>query len=564
MTSFTLRGAALSVLLLTLPGCGSSNDAPSSAGGSFDGVVLNNGLPRAGNLLRVVDPTPDLVVDGHSPTVVSVRGFNNAGQQVFGPDEEPYDSDMEFSGLPDETTRVEVDYQRAQGFSLATHTQAVDFGKQDQIVLNSPSPRLLGAANRNTFTVRIVNTSDYPDDQVFVGVNGKNAAKTAFYYLKFGANDQNTSQLFGGKERFAEYSQKLSSLKKEGEHTYSFQCPRENLVSGRIYLSFGKQLQGIGLNNPSDPLTLALPSASGFPDAQTVWEFMELSATTQPADPNNYTLFANTSVVDFFSLGLKMTLNYQKNGANASETVGFVDNARNQILAAFEEAGTPSEFRNYVRKDGSNTILRVLGPHQAVAINPAGPTSQFLAPAINEGWTKYAAENLIIDDSLAHKYFYKYNGQKIVNDILRMTCVAKPPGDTAGGELESLNEVSALPKPTSRIIFFCDDDGPAPPPFRNTWKNLGSEGHKRLCSLLSAALNRGVFNNYADWNSPEKFYTRADGRYNHYAKIMHRFALAGKVYGFGYDDVYGQDPTLAEPLANVNQVVITIPPFPQL
>lgn len=45
---------------------------------------------------------------------------------------------------------------------------------------------------------------------------------------------------------------------------------------------------------------------------------------------------------------------------------------------------------------------------------------------------------------------------------------------------------------------------------------------------------------------------------------MHQFALNGKVYGFGYNDVYGQDPTLAQPLSAVNEVVITIPPAPVL
>ncbi len=99
---------------------------------------------------------------------------------------------------------------------------------------------------------------------------------------------------------------------------------------------------------------------------------------------------------------------------------------------------------------------------------------------------------------------------------------------------------------------------------RDTWKNDGSQGHKRLVSLLSAALNRGVVENYEDWNKAEKFYTRADGRYNHYSKIMHQFALNGKVYGFGYDDVYGQDPTLVSPLPQVNRLELQIPAIPRL
>ena len=266
-------------------------------------------------------------------------------------------------------------------------------------------------------------------------------------------------------------------------------------------------------------------------------------------------------------MGLGMTLHYQQNQQDVSETVGFVDDARNQVLKEFEAAGTPSEFRNYVKKDGTQSILRVLSPVQAVAVQPTGALSQFLQSAIDSGWNKYAGVALNIPDNLpTHTFGYQWTGVPIVNGILSMTCIKKPQGDGGTGEFQSLGEVCNLPKPTSRIVFFCDDNGPRDNnvPLRNTWRNDGSDGHKRLCSLLSAALNRGVFENYPDWGSSTQFYARGDGKYNHFSKIMHKFALNSKVYGFGYDDVYGQDPTLAKTLSDVNQVVITIPKIPRL
>ena len=535
---------------LFMSGCDSTSDDPILGG------------PLRVNTLRVVDSTPDLAVNGQSVTVGRVTGFDADGNRVFGPDEEIYDEEMIFTGLPVQTTEVEVEFLRAQGFTLARHFESVDFVSDDDgvITLDEVQPKLLGATP-DTLTVRVENLSDYEPSEIFVTVLGKDKADTAFYYLQLGNNDNNSMQLFGQQSGSANYSFALSStVKEEGSNVYSFSCPYDKLVSGRIYLSFGQKLEGLGLANSNDPLSLITPSPTGAPDFQKVFEFMELSATIQDTPGAEYILFANTSVVDFFSLGLGMTLNYHNNNNNLTEEVGFVNNARNLVLQAFQDASTPDEFKSFVTAPNSGTVIRVLAPVQTVAVNPNGATASFLNSSIDAGWALYAQQVLNLPDTLSFSYGYQYTGQLIMNSILPMTTVATPPGDNA-----SLNEVCNLPKPTSRIIFFCDDDmPPANTPDKDTWKNAGTDGHKRLCSLLSSAINRGVFENYSDWDDPTKFYTRPDGRYNHYSKIMHQFALDNKVYGFGYDDVYGQDPTLSEPVSKVNQVVLQIPAFPKI
>lgn len=538
------------------------------------------------NTLRLVDDTPDLAFHGAEVKQVRARGFDASGKLVFGPAEEIYDHDIAFVGFPDDVARVDLEFQRGQGHTLALHTAEVDFPGDDdgEIVLRNLAPE--ASPKKTTFTVRIENDSDYGADEVFVTVLGKDRAKKAFYYLKFGDEGDNTAEPFGGTDRAAEYSVPLSRLTKETEpHIYSFQCPREYLVSGRIYIAFGEKLEGLGLNDTSDPLSLQLPSPSGAPDASKLWEFMELSATIpdDPKAPQVYTLFANTSVVDFFSIGLGMTMNVHEKPA---QTVGFVEGAREKVLAAFEAPSMPAEFQNYVNKGGAleskqakaspgsdgaprREVLRVLAPVQKVALDPNGKLSEFLESQIAKAWTSYGKSPLQFPDNIGGRpYGYTYEavpttpgGSQFLSAEGRLiwTCTAAPSSDK-----QSVGESYSLLVPTSRIAYECDAPLGAGESINNAWTNGGSDGHKRLASLILAAINRGVFESYADWASAEKFYARTDGKYNHFSKIMHDYAIDGKVYGFGYDDIYGQDPTLAAPLDDVNQVVLKIPKFERL
>ncbi|ODT77124.1 hypothetical protein ABS71_02725 [bacterium SCN 62-11] len=540
-------------------GCGSGSNG---SVGVFDNsnFVAQVVLGRV-NRVELIDPTPNSSDD---PAFFSIKAYDSQGNLIFGPIERPYDPNLEVAGFSDLTSLVEVSHERAPGYVTRVVRHPVDFRNDKDGLIELSSESLLGAAApRNTFTVKVVNNSAYPDDKVFLSVSGKDRNLSAFYYLKFGANGSAQSLPFGPVSGWSNYSAPLTDLlKEEAPHTYSFQCPYENLISGRVYVSFGKKLQGYGLNS-ANGLDLQLPSASGAPDYLTLYEFMEMSATIPDVGkgPQEYTLFSNTSVVDFFSIGLGMTLAYQEGANERVETVGFVANARDLILAEFAKPTVPDVFKRLIRNQDGSKVLRVLGPNQSVALDGENSDiGRFLQTALDSGWVHYAANVLNIPDNLpSHTFNYQYTGQLISGGILRMALSSKPSDDATS----PAGEQYALPKPTSKIVFFCDDvlNGR---PVNETYANLGSQGHKRLVSLIGAALNRGVFENYTDWGNPSAFYTRADGKYNWYAKIMHQFALAGKVYGFGYDDVYGQDPTLAKKLDDVNRLIITIPPVERL
>jgi len=512
------------------------------------------------NTLRLVDETPDLAYDAGAVTLVRALGRDADGEPIYGPVEATYDEDVPFSDFPENTATVELTFLRAQGYDLASWTEAVDFPADDdgEIVLMDLAPDAHPA--KTAFTVRIENDSPYEADEIWVTVIGKNKEKTAFYYLEYPAGAGAKAVPFGGTDDFALYSTPLSALTVESDGGYSFQCPREDLVSGRIYLSFGARLEGVGLNDLADPLSLQLPSPTGAPDYNKLWEFMELSATIPDdlAAPQLYTLYANTSVVDFFSIGIGMTMQSQ---GKEDRVVGFVDDARASVLAAFEAANTPEEFRNYVNADGGitstpNGPLRVLAPVQKVAIDPEGALASFLEPAISAAWAGYETTALDIPDTLSRAYGYTYTTLPVSGGVMEATCTGAPSSDPL-----SPGEVYMLSQPTSRIAFECDAPLEAGEDVNNTWHNGGSDGHKRLSSLLLAAINRGVLATYTDWDDADKFFTRADGTYNHYARIMHASAIDNKVYSFGYDDIYGQDPTLSDALDDVDQMILAIPAF---
>ncbi len=543
--------------------------------------------------------------------------------------------------------------------------------------------------NPTTFSLNIENKSSYADNEVFIQISGKNAALDTWFYLS-GPSAQSLTEFddtpatllkkepngaFLGNEK---YFIKLTDLHKvsASDHLYSMDVPREHLYSGRIYLSFGSILPGVGitapgyafaldgngqptgagtpvtssvtakgdsdstgtsitgltvdatkvlyagepvsgagvpagtvvssivdahsikLNNaitknaaaqsltftppPFSKLSLQGPSFSGSPDYLIPFEFMELSATTDLTvkDPY-YTLYANTSVVDFFSIGLGMEVSFED---GSTQSVGFEAGIREQLLGEFNGLDSGSAgFMGYVLTDGkgggslsfdkkaekTSDILRVLGPQNIIQLNPAGALVNFLQTVIDDTWATYAQKALNIPDNLPghNPYGFKYTGTKIGKAAtLDMTCTEVPAGKTGNGD------VFNLPKPSTDIVFKCDDT--APPP--NSYSNSGTNAHKRLGSFILAAINRGVFDDYAKWSNDLKgattFYKRSDKKYNIYAHILHEHALNGKVYGFGYDDIYGQDPTIAGPIGKctsgakppgegITKVTVKIPSF---
>lgn len=359
-------------------------------------------------------------------------------------------------------------------------------------------------------------------------------------------------------------------------------------------------------------LSLSGPSPTGPPDYLTTFELMELSATTDATQPQPwYTLFANTTAIDFFSVGLGMTVNFSglppsgsNNGlAPSQKTVGFGATAadivagisqRENVIDRFNNEAavsplTPAAFQNFVtaqpnpsapadsdphlsfgkKVDKNLNVIRVLGPPPVVALQPTGLMATYLQDIITQEWGPFslAASGLTINFPLLNPALSYLGTTPSSATTLNLECTFAAGSNTGQGEKY------ALPQPTTRIIWECDDTQ-NPGPLPNNYTNQGTDAHKRLSSIICAAFARGVFPNVADWSDSSKFYSRSDLKYNFFSKVMHDFALDRIVYGFAYDDVYGQDSTLAGPIGlttdgkvapsdhgNVVDVTLTIPNF---
>ena len=229
-------------------------------------------------------------------------------------------------------------------------------------------------------------------------------------------------------------------------------------------------------------LNLSGPSPTGPPDYLKTFDLMELSATTNPdAEDPFYTLFANTTAIDFFSVGIGMTVNFsglppsgnEQGTGPVSHTVGFGQSAeqilagdtqRDAIIDRFNNTSqanpaTPSAFQAFVTASPNPTapvpgpdstgdphitfgkpvnrnlqVIRVLGPPPIVALLPNGSLSQYLEPAISAEWQPYASqgEDIAFPDEQSPAFLYK--GTAGSGETLNLTCTLAAGANTGQGE----------------------------------------------------------------------------------------------------------------------------------
>jgi len=104
-------------------------------------------------------------------------------------------------------------------------------------------------------------------------------------------------------------------------------------------------------------------------------------------------------------------------------------------------------------------------------------------------------------------------------------------------------ESGSMSKPTTQMVFAC----------------AGFPGY--VGAALSAAFNRGVARDGADFYVPSTYYKRSLYK-NEFAQVLHEISIHNLAYGFGYDDNNNQSSVLivgsSQPL---DSLVLTIEPF---
>ncbi|MFE0376882.1 beta-1,3-glucanase family protein [Streptomyces inhibens] len=303
-----------------------------------------------------------------------------------------------------------------------------------------------------------------------------------------------------GPDGFTDYAIPLAA-----SGTTTLQLPR---MSGRIYTALGGKLRFKAVEDGNGKAALAYPAGwvSGDPNYDVLHDCAEFTY-------NSGGMYCNTTMVDMFSVPLAIKLT----GAKEQTTGTLKDGARAKI---FSDVKGAEGFGDLVIGD-----KRVIAPGHG--LDSGLFAKDYLAPAIDEAWSAYAAKDLSVT-----------------------TNAGTFTGRVSGGRLAFTGPGTvSFDKPSTRDVLFCDGTLAAP--------NDGTLGP--VAAILGAALNRSTLTSQAHQptTDPAAFYQQR--LTNHYARAMHAATQDGKAYGFAFDDVAGFASYIED--GAPKEITLTLTPF---
>jgi len=256
---------------------------------------------------------------------------------------------------------------------------------------------------------------------------------------------------------------------------------------------------GANIENPTDP------------NQDVVFDFAEMAIL--PVGHPSQGIFVNTTRVDHFGFPLQLRVQ----GLNGyDQTVGEpLTETRDSLFAKFV-AEVPSEFRALAQAPYSP--CRIMAPSHA-SFQAGGVNANYLQPVIDAAWAKYRTQNLEFALDNLGSFVGRVNG-----DVMTFT--------GANGAKHYING-----KPSTSMVMLGNG-------LLNDASGASDVGTQlQLQAQVSAAFNRGVFDSPANWHNAQNFYP-AGVASNHYARFWHAHSLRQLSYGFAYDDVANQSPSL--------------------
>jgi len=377
----------------------------------------------------------------------------------------------------------------------------------------------------------ISNTSTFNDNELYVAIVGIDYttgnhvfvnAKTSQVLPMSASYNTVTGPTIGGNtgpgqnSKYAACFTKLSEIPNK-----TFTLP---LIAGcRVFIAKGQQLYFyfFGANGAPSGYTSPNPLNATDPNQGILYEIIELTN-------NQYGFFGNPSRVDSYKYPMGMELF----GANGYQKKVGELKKHAEIVAAFK-ASVPSEFQGCV----NDATGEITAPSKTPAFadgtggTAVGPQANYLKSYIDAIWNKYKNEDLIF-----------YAGDAGVFK-----------GRVIGEQLEMVGQSGGFVGRTGRV-----QNRPT------TQEALEGKGvlDRRLVdgdldlviqAQLTAAINRHVVNTTTpnpgqqNWYDASKFYQVNPT--NHYSKFWHLpgISIDNLAYGFAYDDVADQSPSLHSP-----------------
>lgn len=284
------------------------------------------------------------------------------------------------------------------------------------------------------------------------------------------------------------------------------------ISSSRVWVVDGF-LQFYVVATPNGP-GLVEPSAvnAADPSSQKNYGFAELSYAA------SYGIYADITAVDF--VGLPLGIELESANSRKQSILGTPANAAttlcNSLTAQSKKDNQP--WDQLCVRDSNNKLVRVLAPSNLISQRPSA-FRQYFSRYINNVWTKFAQEDLII------------NTQTTAGNV---TCRVR------NNLLQCAGDNRAHTKPVAADIFGCDSGPFLVQPTDNAI-------HLAVIPRLCAAYNRATFfltgGNIQPNLGPEDYYRspragpNVGGPKNWYSKFVHDIEAEGRGYAFAYDDV---------------------------
>lgn len=375
--------------------------------------------------------------------------------------------------------------------------------------------------SQGTLPFQIANKSEFPDDQVYIGLTGRVNDQSVWFdcatqTVKPIQLSDNTVTAPNG-TKYANCFTKLSNIPNK-----TLNLPQ--IASVRIFIAFKNQLylyffadggySAPDLNNPTDP------------NQGIRYEIIELTY-------NNIGLWANTTRVDNYQypMGLEVwgsNIPYQKVGEIITHQ---------QILDLWK-ARVPASFQGCY--DANLGIIHA--PSKTAPFKEGGSMYNYFDSYVNAVWARYRNEDLTMSIGDAGVWRGRVNG-----DVFTFTRST----DGAVGVIEA--------KPNTQEILegkgVLAHDVPSTP----TANDLDVQKH------FCAGFNRGAINPNApsgvtqSWGNEAEYFI--NNTYNEYVKFWHSRDISydGWTYAFCYDDVFEKSSTIMA--TNPTKAIITIGGF---
>lgn len=365
--------------------------------------------------------------------------------------------------------------------------------------------------------VRLSNNSEFPDNEVYIGIIGQNSSGAIYYNLANNSASHvdlprlttgcNTLHKVAGDRGYANVFFRLSDIANRTIYLdKTFAC--------RMFFGFRSPMY-MHVNDDNGGYAGANLQNSSDPNLNQRFEFVEFTY-------NDAGLWINTTRVDAFQYPMGLEL-YGRPTANvryvkAGETISYTD-----IINRWKSASSGSVFANCLINNITSDNLGgiIMQPSKVESIKNQGYFDDY----INRIWSAFSQKDMLADMG----ELGQWRG-RVYGNSFQLTCI----NGTYQGQTATVN------KPTTTDVI----EGAG-----TFAQYISSDRDLPVQAMFCGAINRGVINTnlgsgvYQNWGEAANFF-RID-TYNPYVKFFHQsdISFEGRTYAFAYDDTFGQSST---------------------